>query len=70
MRGNDTDSRHLTVEELAEREGVPVKTIYKWNGEGTGPRYLRVGIHCRYRLSDVLAWEKSRVVDSRPAARR
>ena len=63
MRGSDADRRHLTVEDLAERLAVPVKTIYKWNGEGTGPRYLKVGIHCRYRLSDVLAWEKTRIAE-------
>ena len=63
MRGSDADLRHLTVQDLAERLAVPVKTIYKWNADGTGPKYLRVGIHCRYRMSDVLAWERSRVAE-------
>lgn len=49
--------RHLTVADLAEREGVPQQTIYKWNSEGTGPRYMSIGRHVRYRLADVLAWE-------------
>jgi predicted DNA-binding transcriptional regulator AlpA len=63
MRGNDADRRHLTVEDLAGRLGVPIKTIYDWNVKGTGPRYLKIGIYCRYRLSDVLAWEKTRIAE-------
>jgi excisionase family DNA binding protein len=66
MRGSDADRRHLTVEDLAERLGVPVRTIYDWNMRGVGPRYLKIGRHARYRMSDVLEWEKSRAV---PAGR-
>lgn len=54
------DPRHLTVEELAEREGVPVATIYAWNSRGTGPRYMIIGRHVRYRLADVIQWENAR----------
>ncbi len=63
MRGSDADRRHLTVGELSERLQVPARTIYDWNLKGTGPRYLKVGIYCRYRLSDVVAWEKSRLAE-------
>jgi predicted DNA-binding transcriptional regulator AlpA len=55
--------RHLTPQELARRERVPLKSVYVWNSTGTGPRYLRVGRHVRYRLSDVIAWEAARLVD-------
>ena len=55
--------KHLTVVELAERLGVPRQTIYDWNMRGTGPRYLRVGRHVRYRLRDVETWEQSRLRD-------
>lgn len=54
--------RHLTVADLAEREGVPIETCYSWNVTGKGPTYLKIGRHVRYRLSDVLAWEESRAV--------
>ena len=57
--------RHLTVGELAEREGVSIYAVYAWNRDRTGPRYMRVRRLCRYRLSDVLAWEKSRLVEPR-----
>lgn len=55
--------RHLTPEDLAEREGVPLETVYGWNKTGRGPRYMRIGRHCRYRIADVLEWEKARVVE-------
>jgi excisionase family DNA binding protein len=57
--GNEMD-RNLTPQDLAEREGVPVPTIYKWNSEGSGPRYMVIGRHVRYRLADVIAWENRR----------
>ena len=52
---------HLTVVELAEREGVAVKTVYRWNTEGTGPRRIQQGTRgkVRYRLADVEAWERT-----------
>jgi predicted DNA-binding transcriptional regulator AlpA len=59
----DSTDRHLTIEELAERESVAVRTVYGWNQTGTGPRYLRIGHLCRYRLADVIAWEKTRIVE-------
>jgi excisionase family DNA binding protein len=54
--------RHLTPVDLAEREDVSLDTVYRWNRVGTGPRYMRIGRHVRYRLDDVEAWENSRYV--------
>jgi excisionase family DNA binding protein len=62
-RNSTADDRHLTVADLAEREGVPVQTVYAWNRTGTGPAYMKVGRFVRYRLRDVEQWEKSRIVD-------
>jgi predicted DNA-binding transcriptional regulator AlpA len=56
--------QHLTVEDLARREGVPVQTVYGWNKTGTGPRFMKIGRYARYRLADVIAWEDSRTVAS------
>jgi len=56
--------RHLSPADLAEREGVPLETVYLWNRKRSGPRYMKVGIHVRYRLADVIKWEDSRMVAS------
>jgi predicted DNA-binding transcriptional regulator AlpA len=53
---------HLSPEDLAVREGVPLETVYGWNKTGDAPRRMRIGRHIRYRLADVIAWEESRVV--------
>lgn len=55
--------KHLTPNDLAEREGVPLKTVYQWNSEGTGPRYMKIGRHVRYKLADVIAWENARYAE-------
>ncbi|MDP9459341.1 MAG: helix-turn-helix domain-containing protein [Actinomycetota bacterium] len=49
--------QHLSPEDLARREQVPLRTVYRWNSDGTGPPRLKIGRHVRYRLSDVEAWE-------------
>ncbi|WP_217369193.1 helix-turn-helix transcriptional regulator [Nonomuraea antri] len=53
---------HLTPDDLAARFRVPKKTIYKMNSDGTGPKYIRVGKHARYREADVRAWEDAHYV--------
>jgi hypothetical protein len=57
---HDPGERHLSPEELAKREGVPLATVYVWNRLGTGPRYMRLGKHARYKIADVIAWEDAR----------
>ncbi len=52
--------KHLTPEDLAERQGVSKLTVYQWNSTGEGPLFMKVGRHVRYRLADVLAWEKAK----------
>ena len=57
--------RHLTQEELAEREGVSPWTVKGWRRFGTGPDYIRV--HRRkvlYPLARVEAWERQRLVST------
>lgn len=47
----------LSPQELADRYGVKLSTIYAWNHYGTGPPYLRTGNTVRYDLEDVEEWE-------------
>jgi len=62
------EDKHLSPEQLAEREGVPVMTVYGWNKTGDGPKRMKIGRHVRYRLADVIAWEDSRLVATRKPA--
>lgn len=59
IAGADVADRHLSPQELADREGVPISTIYGWRTKGAGPRGMSIGRHVRYRLSDIEAWEES-----------
>ena len=53
-----SEDKWLSRQELAERYGVPVKTPAEWASKGTGPRYAKFGRHARYRLRDVIDWER------------
>ncbi|MFG1966912.1 helix-turn-helix transcriptional regulator [Nonomuraea sp. NPDC049028] len=57
--GATAAEKHLTSEDLAERVGVPVSTVYQWNSRGGGPRFMRIGRYVRYKVADVKAWEES-----------
>lgn len=55
---------YLTTAELAARYGVTLAAVYNWNYTGTGPAYFRIGGDAgpvRYRLADVLSWERERI---------
>lgn len=54
-----TEDAWLTRQEVADRERLPVATIAQWASQGKGPKYAKFGRHCRYRLSDVIAWENA-----------
>lgn len=47
----------LSIAELADWLGIPVRTVYRWNHFGTGPPRYRIGGHnVRYRRSEVEEW--------------
>lgn len=59
----------LSVDELAEYLGVPIRTIYDWRQTGHGPRGIRIGRHLKYAVSDVTAWiDSQREASPRRAA--
>lgn len=43
-------------DEVAQYLGVPDGTLRQWRYLGTGPKYIKVGRHIRYRWSDVAVW--------------
>jgi excisionase family DNA binding protein len=46
----------ISIGELSEYLGVPVKTIYDWRLSGHGPCAIRVGRHLKYAVADVRDW--------------
>lgn len=41
---------------VAELLRVPLKTVYAWQSQGTGPEFARIGRHVRYIVSEVEQW--------------
>lgn len=58
----------LTVGELADWLGVPVRTVYEWRYRGEGPRGYKVGRHVRYRRQLVEQWLEEHADTDRRAA--
>ena len=53
-----TEARYLDVNDLAERYGISVFTIYRWRSEGRDmPPALKIGNAVRWRLEEVERWE-------------
>ena len=52
------ENHWLSPEEIAERYGVPLATIYGWRTKGYGPRGVKIGRHVRYPADEVERWEQ------------
>lgn len=57
----------LSPQQLADYLGVPVRTVYAWNHQGTGPTPIRVGKHVRYRRESVEAFLAANTASKEPA---
>ena len=55
------------IADVAEYLDVPVRTVYRWSSEGTGPRSIKVGKHLRYRREDVDRWLDARSGTTSPS---
>ena len=56
-----TDSRYLTVEEVAARLNTSVSSIWRWKRVGAFPKAVKLGPGVtRWRLADLEAWEATR----------
>ena len=49
----------LTTAEVAERLHVSTSFLAKARVSGQGPRFIKVGRSCRYRISDLETYERS-----------
>jgi len=48
----------LTTEDVAKLLNIKTSTLADWRYKHTGPKYLKRGRMIRYRLADVLEWER------------
>lgn len=51
----------LSVGDIADHFGVSPRTVYNWRQTGYGPPSFRVGKYLRYRMADVLDWERQQL---------
>jgi predicted DNA-binding transcriptional regulator AlpA len=52
---------HLLNEfQVAEMLGVSVATVRRWRLLKQGPRFLKLGALCKYRIEDIALWLESR----------
>lgn len=55
----ETEIRHLTQRELANRWNKSEATIERYRCDGVGPKYLKIGGAVRYRLEDIEQFERA-----------
>jgi Helix-turn-helix domain len=60
----DSVVRHLTQGQLADRWQMSPRTLERWRWLGEGPRFLKIGGRCVYRLEDIERYEAGRLRDS------
>jgi hypothetical protein len=53
-----TDDPLLTPGEVAKRYGRSLRTLEDWRYKRIGPQWVKLIGGVRYRLSDLLAWER------------
>lgn len=54
-------TRLLSMQDLADRYGVPLQTVRRWRTTAYGPAGFTVGRYVRYRVADVEAWEQAQL---------
>lgn len=52
---------HLDQKQLARRWLISPRTLEQWRWQGRGPRFLKLGGRVLYPLSEVRAFEASRL---------
>ena len=50
---------YFNEKDVAKRLGLSVKTLQNWRTKGIGPRWIKIGRSVRYRLRDIIAFQKS-----------
>jgi hypothetical protein len=52
----NTLTQLLNEYQVAEMLGVSVSTVRRWRLLHQGPRFLKVGVLCKYRVEDLSEW--------------
>jgi hypothetical protein len=61
MLGSQVGVTHLNQWDLAKRWRLSPRTLERWRWARRGPRVLKIGGRCLYRLRDVEAFEADRL---------
>lgn len=59
---NQAEPVHLRERDLASRWKMSQRTLQRWRAEGSGPHHIRIGGSIRYRMADVLDYERRHAV--------
>jgi len=62
------DAQLLTTEDVADLLGVKPATLVDWRHELRGPTWVKMNRLVRYRLSDILRWQKQALEVVEPTA--
>lgn len=54
----------LTTPQAAHFLNLKPATLEQWRWNGRGPRFIKIGRSCRYRISDLEAFLESRVFNN------
>lgn len=65
-----TTSQNLTTPQAAAYLGLQPATLEQWRWSGRGPRFIKLGRACRYRVADLDAYMESRAFSSTTEAQR
>jgi excisionase family DNA binding protein len=57
----------LSIGQVSQMLGIPVRTLREWRMRGEGPRAARLGRHLRYRPEEVDRWVREQ--ERQPASR-
>jgi excisionase family DNA binding protein len=63
-----SEPENYTPAQLSEHLQIPEETLRKWRIAGTGPKYVRIGKHIRYRRMQVDRWLEQREREAAGAA--
>ena len=59
-----TLGRLVPTEEAAEILGIATKTVIKWRGEGTGPRFTKMGSRVLYSTRELACFIEANTFNS------